>query len=106
MWIQFFLQGFGRHIQDVAHEMRLAPLPGDALKVPADGSNQSSLVIRHKQINASKPAAFQPANKFTPTDFQLAVAKHQAQYLAISVGVDTNPDKSASGPHSTFFPHF
>jgi len=45
MWIQFLLQGFGRHIQDVAHEMGLAPLPGHPLEVLANRFDQSAMMV-------------------------------------------------------------
>jgi len=76
MWIQFLLQGFGRHIQDVAHEMGLAPLPGHPLEVLANRFDQSAMMVGDDNVDTAQIPAFQPGEKFTPTGFGFAVAQH------------------------------
>jgi len=65
----FILHSFRRGIQNIAQEVGLTPLPGDALEGFTDGPHQPAVDIRHNPIDASEPAAFQPAKKFTPTRF-------------------------------------
>ena len=102
----FILHSFRRGIQNIAQEVCLTPLPGDALEGFTDGPDQPAVVIRHNPLDASKPAAFQPAKKFTPTGFRFAVAKHEPPTLRYPSGVDPDPDESASRPYAAVFAHF
>jgi hypothetical protein len=41
----FLTPGFGRGIQQIAEKMSLTALPGDTLKMLANGSNQAGMVV-------------------------------------------------------------
>ena len=90
MGIELFLQRFRRGIQDVSHEVGLAPLPGDPLEVLTNGLDQSAMVIRDYHVHATQVHGFSARKKFAPTGFRFAVAQHQTQNFTITVGIDTD----------------
>ena len=76
MWIQFLLLGFVRHIQDVAHEMGLAPVPGHPVEVAANRVYQSAMIVVDDYVDTAQFPSIQPGEKFSPTGFGFAVAQH------------------------------
>src|SRR5690606_6099001 len=94
---------FRTRVQDVAHEMHLAALPDNTLKLALDGVDQSAVMIGDDEIHTVQPAIDQPAEELRPCGFRLAVADHQPQHFAIPFLVHAHSDQGALWDHTVLF---
>ncbi len=73
--MQFLAQCLGCRFEHIARQMRLAALPGGALKVALDGVDEAPMGIRDDEVHPSEAAALEPAQEARPARLRFTVAE-------------------------------
>jgi hypothetical protein len=90
------LAGLGHVAQEVAQEVRPAPLPAAALEHALDRCRQAQVGIGDHQSGASEAALFERAQGLAQEAFGLPAAQGDPQYLAVAQSID--PDRHHHSP--------
>jgi hypothetical protein len=86
--------------------MRLAALPGGALKLDTDCVDQPAMVVRDDPIPPREPSAFKPGKEAHPAPLALTIPNLQAQDLAVALLAHSGRPQRAHCPHPPTFTDF
>ena len=105
MSLNFAAQCLGRRIQDVAHEVGLAPLPGHPLEVLTNGFDQSAMMVGDDDVDTAQVPAFQARRKIHSNWLPIRCRPASDPRFHDNRRVDTMRDHHTPGTNPSFFPH-